>query len=430
MDAAGFEALRAQIARTGLKGEWLTRDTASGTLHLNAAGANTTDINGIRGIQFTTISFAGCARLENIGAIDVTKLESLDLSGTKVSDLSPIRGAPKLTSLNLANTPVVDLLPLDKVPLTDLNLSNCVAVVDISKLKDARLARLNLWKTQVRDLSALKGQPLAWLNIERSRVQQNDLDALKGNDKLTTLFAAEAGVRSIAGLADAPLEFLDLRGSLVTDLGPLTNKSINTLLLERCRSVRDLKPLTGMRSLKTLSLGNTDVADLNPLQGLPLSILRLANTRVTDLSPLLGMPLELELDLSFTAVADISALRGIPVQTLNLQKTRVKNLQPLSGLPAKTLRLDDCDQIGPSVPPRIDEVTFGSLLPLGQSPALERLSIPARLNVDANKDLIRAIRQLPNLKYLTFTVPGDDWSRATTKEAFWKEFDARWGTGK
>lgn len=410
MDEAGFESLKAQITRSGLKGEWLSRDV-NGNLELNAGGANTTDIAGIRGIQFTTINLANCRNLDNIGPIDITKLESLDLSGTKVTDLSPLRGATKLVTLNLSGTTVADLLPLDKIPLSDLNLSNCPAVVDISKLKDAKLTRLNLSRTQVKELSSLKGHPIAWLNLERSKVQQNELDQLKGNDKLTTLFAADTGVRSIEGLADAPLEIVDLRGTLVSDLNPLKGKSIHTLLLERCRSLKELKPLEGMRSLRLLSLGNTDVQDISALRGLPLSTLRLANTRVTDLSPLVGMPLDQELDLSFTAIADINPLRGIPAQTLLLHRTRVANLDPLSGLAVKTLRLDECDLIV-------------SLLPLGQCTALERLSLPSKLS--DKPDIILAVNQLPNLRSLSYTVPVDDWARASTRDAFWKEYDLRY----
>ena len=41
-----------------------------------------------------------------------------------------------------------------------------------------------------------------------------------------------------------------------------------------------------------LDLNNTQVTDLSPLKGLPLTVLGLRNTQVTDLSPLEGMPLE------------------------------------------------------------------------------------------------------------------------------------------
>jgi len=54
--------------------------------------------------------------------------------------------------------------------------------------------------------------------------------------------------------------------------------------------VADLTPLECM-PLKRLSLRYTQVADLTPLQGMPLEWLSIANTKVSDLAPLNGMPL-------------------------------------------------------------------------------------------------------------------------------------------
>ncbi|MCK4340271.1 MAG: leucine-rich repeat domain-containing protein, partial [Phycisphaerae bacterium] len=66
----------------------------------------------------------------------------------------------------------------------------------------------------------------------------------------------------------ASLTTLDLRGTLVADLSPLSGlTNLTTLDLEGARVV-DLSPLSGLTSLATLYLNGTPVADLSPLSGL------------------------------------------------------------------------------------------------------------------------------------------------------------------
>ncbi|MBI3874942.1 MAG: hypothetical protein HY300_03065 [Verrucomicrobia bacterium] len=199
----------------------------------------------------------------------------------------------------------------------------------------------------------------------------------------------------------------------MSDLSPLRQSKLQTLLMDNT-PVRDLGPLRGMSTLRFVSANYTEVADLSPLAGLPISTLRLANSRVSDLSPLDGAPFDGELDLSNTSVNDIRPLKGMPLQTLYLHRTSVADLSVLATMAVKNVRLDDCTKIK-------------NLLPLGQCFQLERLSIPFPSPTpppDRDRDPT-GLRQLPNLKILSFNVPADKWERATTKEAFWKDFDAR-----
>jgi hypothetical protein len=64
------------------------------------------------------------------------------------------------------------------------------------------------------------------------------------------------------------------------------------------------------------------VADLSPLEGMPLTKLYRDHTRVTDMSPLKDMPLKV-LVCDFKAERDADVLRSI------------KTLQTINGKPAK-----------------------------------------------------------------------------------------------
>jgi hypothetical protein len=100
--------------------------------------------------------------------------------------------------------------------------------------------------------------------------------------------------------------------------------------------VRDLTPLRGM-PISSLDLHKTRVSDLSALRGMPLKTLVLCKSRVTDLSPLAGMALT-SLKVSETGVSDLSPLRGLPLKTLWIQGSNVADLSMLRGMPLKELR--------------------------------------------------------------------------------------------
>ena len=88
---------------------------------LNLSGTKVTDLTPIKDMQLTR----------------------LDVGRTKVNDLSPLKGMP-LGYLAIDGTPVSDLSPLRGMPLTAINLADCAKVTDLSPLADStQLTRLN-----------------------------------------------------------------------------------------------------------------------------------------------------------------------------------------------------------------------------------------------------------------------------------------------
>ena len=68
--------------------------------------------------------------------------------------------------------------------------------------------------------------------------------------------------------------------------------------------------------LKILHIGNTRVADLSPLAGMPITFLNATSIPAVDYSPLAG-PLE-KCVLQFSPVKDLSFLRDSPLKELTL----------------------------------------------------------------------------------------------------------------
>ena len=115
----------------------------------------------------------------------LTQLNSLDLSNTQVTDLSPLSVLTQLNSLYLRNTQVTDLSPLSVLTqLKELVLSSS-QVTDLSPLSIlTQLNLLDLSNTQVTDLSPLS--VLTHLNrLDLRNTQVTNLSMLKHLDKLT-----------------------------------------------------------------------------------------------------------------------------------------------------------------------------------------------------------------------------------------------------
>lgn len=233
-------------------------------------------------------------RLTNISALaGLTKLTSLDLGGTQVSDLSALSGLSGLAILNLKHTKVSDLAPLFGLSgLTSLDLT-FTRVSELSALSGlSELTSLNLSSTVVSDLSALSGLS-ALTSLDLSRTQFSDLSALSGLSGLTSLNLSSTAVSDLSALSGlSGLTFLNLSDTRVSDLSALSGLSGITSLGLSDTKVSDLSALSGLSGLTELSVSYTKVSNLAALNGMSrLTLLDLSGTGVSDISFLLYLPL-------------------------------------------------------------------------------------------------------------------------------------------
>jgi serine/threonine protein kinase len=174
---------------------------------------------------------------------------------------------------------------LEGMPITTLNLGDCIGIDDLTPLKGMPLQSLDLLNCgQVRDLTPLQGMPLTKLHLSGC-----------------------TGVR---------------------DLGPLRGLPLTVLHMNGCTQVRDLTGLKGLPLTALILHGCGGVQDLSPLHGLPLATLSLYGCeKVQDLTPLQGMPLK-TLDLTYCAgVQDLTPLADLPLTSLNTPRNRMKGME-------------------------------------------------------------------------------------------------------
>ncbi|MBY0230906.1 MAG: protein kinase [Gemmataceae bacterium] len=126
------------------------------------------------------------------------------------------------------------------------------------------------------------------------------------------------------------------RRSKLADLSPLQGLPLKHLNLQHS-DVADLRPLRRM-PLETLLLGMTKVADLKPLEGMPLERLDVSLSKVGDPTPIKTLKNLAWLDLEMVPVRDLSFLEGLPLARLNLRRTGA-DPATIRGLPLKEITL-------------------------------------------------------------------------------------------
>lgn len=176
------------------------------------------------------LSLRRCLAFESIEfAARLPRLEYLDLSRTRVTDLSPLASLQCLGEI-LYYAPCVEY---DYGQYTRLPALRSLGFVADGFLRDIGFLAL---------MPQLEELDLTWTGVSR-------IDALAGM----------AGLRS-----------LDLHGTLVASLEPLSGlERLETLCLDKMTQLEDLGPLRGLTGLRTLSLvGAHRVADLTPLRSL------------------------------------------------------------------------------------------------------------------------------------------------------------------
>jgi len=149
-------------------------------------------------------------------------LMMLELTGSEITDLTPLRELTNLQSITLSRNKVKDLSPLAGM---------------------ARLQYLELSGNQVSDLSPLK-QLVALNSLYLSGNAVADLSPLAGMERLWSLY---------------------IDGNNVTDLAPVAGMKWLSTLDARRNKIKDLTPLAGLTNLKYLMLDGNQISDLTPL---------------------------------------------------------------------------------------------------------------------------------------------------------------------
>ena len=266
--------------------------------------------------------------IESLAGLEhATALDTLNLWGNQIVDLSPLAGLTQLTHLNLGHNQVVDV----------------GALAGLTNLK-----WLSLWGNEVADLSALAGlTKLTYLNLWGNQIEA--VSALAGLTKLTSLdlgHNAVADVRPLDGLTR--LDWLGLVDNLIRqpDLAeqvptlieqdvnisvvlpnpqpppapappptpapppaPVVVSFADANLEGAVRQALD-KPEGELTSADLASLTRLDADDLNieSLAGLEhataLSYLALIGNPISDVSPLASLTKLEELDLNGTSIGD------------------------------------------------------------------------------------------------------------------------------
>ena len=265
------------------------------------------------------------------GLKHATALDTLNLWGNQIADLSPLAGLTSLTYLNLGDNQVVDVGPL--AGLTNLQWLSLWgnAVADLSPLAGlTKLTYLNLWGNQIEAVSALSGlTKLTSLDLGHNQVA--DVGPLDGLTRLDWLGLVDNLIRQ-PDLAEQVPTLIegDVKVSVVLP-NPQPDPAVVSfadITLERAvrRALGKVNGVpifaTEMETLTTLNAPGADISDLTGLEfATGLTSLDLRDNAIMDVSALEGLTKLTSLDLSgnplnFSAISDfLPALerRGVAV---------------------------------------------------------------------------------------------------------------------
>ena len=156
-------------------------------------------------------------------------LIELNISGTSVADLTPLREMHTLEKLDMSESKVTDLAALSALRLKSLNFQGC-PVSDLTPIRKMPLEEMNLRETRVADLSPLIGMPIKSIDL------------------------AQAPVLDFSPLAQLPLEKCYLQRNRITDLAVLRGKPLKELVLWGCDEARNYAAIAEIKTLELLLL--------------------------------------------------------------------------------------------------------------------------------------------------------------------------------
>ena len=174
-------------------------------------------------------------------------VQSLDLSGRQISDLTQLQPLRNLTWLNLSDNQITDLTPLES--LTNLRV-------------------LMLYDNRIYDLVPLESLTnLTVLELSKNNI--NDVAPLQSLTNLNVLGLSFNNIEDITPLQSLyNLTELYLHDNQLVDISSIQYLSNLTLLRLGDNQITDVRPLQSLANLSSLSLFDNYISNTSPLRGL------------------------------------------------------------------------------------------------------------------------------------------------------------------
>jgi hypothetical protein len=249
------------------------------------------------------------------GFQQLINLKKLDISGTEISDLSPLSGITQLNELTLSKTPVVDLGPIGH---------------------NANLITLDIQYTKVSSLDSIVAlQHLELIKADSSGISQEEALAFMRANSSLLLYQSSFLIQWWETLADDWVHFFSKKMDFnknpsAQDLQELVNT--DSLEISNLKGI-SYDPLKEFKLLHYLNLDRMETSNLKPLLSLQdLHSLHIHNGGIGDLTSIGSMSQLTELDLSTTSISELDFMINLSnITSLNLSGTAIESIKPLSG---------------------------------------------------------------------------------------------------
>jgi len=275
-DGFGFEMMMAELPGKNLVPDPNLRRCIASFSYSSGVGLSPDDPNwpdSVTQADFDAIPYVSRADLTCRNVSDLTGLDnmagkgiySLNMYGSSVSDLGPLRALTDVVILQIESSNLASLAPL----------ASMTGLADVT---------LWAWGTSALSLSPLAGLNLGALALDGP--QFRDISPLAALSGLYHFRLTNTKVSDITALAGMPnLEWdLNLSNNQIKDVSPLAgNTKVDCLWLDNNQIV-DVSPLATMPGLMLLGLANNKITDVSPLAALPLMTLNLSGNHITDIS--------------------------------------------------------------------------------------------------------------------------------------------------
>lgn len=198
------------------------------------------------------------------------EIDSLDISGQSLLDLSPLEALRNLKYVNISNTQITKLGPISNVTfLEHLDVSN-TPTSDIQFIKYSdRLKHLDISNTKIEDISELVNlKTVRSLKADETPIMSfsvlNEFDSLKSLSLVGSGFNNAENIKDLIKLQD-----LNLSKNYLINFSAL-DKLVSLRVLNLSETnIQDLTPLMGLINLEVVDLRLTPVADITVLDGKP-----------------------------------------------------------------------------------------------------------------------------------------------------------------